>query len=62
MLRADEDGRMLFLHNEFCNIFPSVNGTEKPAICLTKFFNFVQFNNKKQLLQYKVKYDKTIKI
>ena len=33
MLRADEDGQMLFLHNEFCNIFPSVNRTEKPAIC-----------------------------
>ena len=48
MLRADEDGQMLFLHNEFCNIFPSVNRTEKPAICSQKFltsFNSITRSN-----------------
>ena len=49
VLGADEDGQWLFLHNKFscfCYIFSNVNGIEKPGI---------QFNNKKHLLQFKVK-------
>ena len=41
MLRANEDGRMLFLHNEFwLHIF-------KCGHLWIKMSNFVQFNNKK---------------
>ena len=63
MLRTDENGRMLFLHNEFLlSIFKSKWNREIGHF-LTKTPNFVQFNNKKHLLQCKVKNnDKTIKI
>ena len=37
MLRVDEDGRMLFLHKNFCYIFSSVNGVEKPDRYRQKF-------------------------
>ena len=54
----------LFITN-FCYIFSNANGIEKSEIgnLLTEISNFVQFNNKKHLLQCKVKYnDETIKI
>ena len=42
---------------------PNANGIEKSDICWQKISNLVQFNNKKHLLQCKVKYnDETIKI
>ena len=63
MLEADENDRMLFLHNKFwlC-IFKCKLNRENQAFA-DKNFYFCQFNNKKHLLQYKVKYnDETIKI
>ena len=32
MLKADEDGRMLFRHKEFSYIFSNANGIKKPGI------------------------------
>ena len=63
MLRADENCRMLSLFiTNFCDIF-KCKSTGEIGHLLTKIFNFVQFNNKKNLLQRKVKYnDETIKI
>ena len=53
MVRADKDGRMLSLHNEFLlNIFKCKCNREIGHL-LTKISNFVQFNNKKHLLQCK---------
>ena len=63
MVRADENGRMLFLHNEFLLYIFKCKWNREMGNLLTKMSNFVQFNNKKHLLQYKVKYnDETIKI
>ena len=63
MLRADEDGRMLFLHNEFLlYIFKCKWNTENRQIW-TKISNFVQSNSKKHLVKCKFKYnDNTIEI
>ena len=63
MLRADEDGRMLFLHNEFLlYIFKCKWNTENRQIW-TKISNFVQSNSKKRLVKCKFKCnDNTIKI
>ena len=33
MLEADENGRVLFLHNEFLLYISNANGIEKPGIC-----------------------------
>ena len=61
MLRADEKGRMLSLFiTNFCYTFKCKWNREIGHL-LTKISNFVQFNNKKHLLQCKVKYnDETI--
>ena len=63
MLKADEDGRMLFFHKEFLLYIFKYKWNKETGHLLTKIFNFVQFNNKKHLLQCKVKYnDETMKI
>ena len=63
VLEADKNGRMLFLHNEFLlYIFKCKWNRENQAFA-DKNFYLCQFNNKKYLLQCKVKYnDETIKI
>ena len=63
VLEADENSRMLFLHNEFLlYIFKCKWNRENQAFA-DKNFYLCQFNNKKHLLQCKVKYnDETIKI
>ena len=63
VLEADENVRMLFLHNEFLlYIFKCKWNRENQAFA-DKNFYLCQFNNKKHLLQCKVKYnDETIKI
>ena len=63
MLKADEDGRMLFFHKEFLLYIFKYKWNKETGHLLTKISNFVQFNNKKHLLQCNVKYnDETIKI
>ena len=58
MQRADEGGRMIFPHNEFL-LYICI----RTGYLLRKICNFIQVNNKKHLLQFKVKYDgKTIKM
>ena len=63
VLEADENGRMLFLHNEFLlYIFKCKWNRENQAFA-DKNFYLCQFSNKKHLLRCKVKYnDETIKI
>ena len=52
----------LFITN-FWYKFSNLYGIEKSGICGQKISNIVQFNNKKHLLQCKVKYNgKTIEI
>ena len=63
MLLAHEDGRMLFLRKEFLLYIFKCKWNRETGHLLTKISNFVQFNNKKHLLQCKVKYnDETMKI
>ena len=63
MLRADEDGRMLFLHNEFLLYIFKCKWNREIGQMWTKIFNFVQFNDKKHLLQCKFEYnDNTMEI
>ena len=63
MLRTDEDDRMLSLHNEFLSYIFECKWNREIGNLLTEISNFVQFNNKKHLLQCNVKYnDETIKI
>ena len=63
MLKADEDRRMLFLHKEFLLCIFKCKSNRETEHLLIKMSNFVQFNNKKHLLQCKVKYnDETIKL
>ena len=63
MLRADEHGRKPSLHNKFLLYIFKCKWNREIGHLLTKISNFVQFNNKKHLLQCKVKYnDETIKI
>ena len=63
MLKADEDGRMLFLYKEFLLYIFKCKWNREAGSLLTKNSSFVHFNNKKHLLQYKVKYnDETMKI
>ena len=57
MLRADEDGRMLFLHNEFLLYIFKCKWNRETGQMWIKTSNFVQFNNQKHLLQCKCKYD-----
>ena len=53
MVRADKDGRMLSLHNEFLLYIFKCKCNREIGHLLTKVSNFVQFNNKKHLLQCK---------
>ena len=63
MPRADEDGRMLSLHNEFLLYIFKCKQNREIGHLLTKIYNFVQFNNKMHLFQCKVKYtEETTKI
>ena len=63
MLKADEDGQMLFLGKEFLLYIFKCKWNRQTGHLLTKFFNFAQFNNKKHLLQCNVKRkEETIKI
>ena len=63
MLRADEDGRMLFLHNEFLLYIFKCKWNREIGQMWTKISNLVQFNDKKHLLQCKFEYnDNTIEI
>ena len=65
MLEADENGRMLFLHYKFLlYIFKcQMQMEQRNQAFADKSFYLCQFNNKKHLLQCKVKYnDETIKI
>ena len=57
MLEADENGRMLFLHNEFLlYIFKcQMQMEQRNQAFADKNFYLCQFNNKKHLLQCKVK-------
>ena len=58
MLKADEDGQMLFLHKEFLLYIFKWKWDRETWCLLTN-----QFNDKKRLLQCNVKYnDETIKI
>ena len=60
MLRADEDGQT---NNKFLLYIFKCKWNREMGYLLTKISNLVQFNNKKHLLQCKVKYnDETIKI
>ena len=61
MLRADEDRPMLFLHGQCLLYTFKCKWNRQNGHLLTEISNFVQFNNKKHVLQCKVKYnDKTI--
>ena len=65
MLEANENGRMLFLHNEFLlYIFKcQMQMEQRNQAFADKNFYLCQFSNKKHLLRCKVKYnDETIKI
>ena len=63
MLRADVDGRMLFLHSKSLLHISKCKWNRETGHLLTKISNFVQFNKKKHLLQCKVKNNyETIKI
>ena len=63
MLKADEDGRMLFLHNKFLLYYFKCKWNRETGHMLTKMFKFFQFNKRKHLLHCKVKYnDETIKV
>ena len=63
MVRADEDGRMIFFHNEFLLYFVKCKWNRETRHSMKKISNFVQFNNKNHLLQCKVKHnDEIIKI
>ena len=63
MLKADEDGLMLFPDEELLLYIFKYKWNRVTGHLLAKISNFVQFNNKKHLLQCKVKYNvKTMKI
>ena len=65
MLEAEENCRMLFLHNEFLlSVFKcQMHMEQRNQAFADKYFYHCQFNNKKHLLRCKVKYnDETIKI
>ena len=63
ILRVVEDGGMLSLYNEFFLYISKYKWNRETGYLLTKISNFVQFNNKKHLLQCKVKHnDEMIKI
>ena len=54
---------MLFLYNEFLIYIFKCNWNRETGYSSKKISNFVQFKNKKHLLQFKVNCnDKTIKI
>ena len=52
MLRADENGGMLSLYNEFLLYFQMLMDREIRHL-LTKVSNFAQFNNKKHFIMIK---------
>ena len=63
VLEADENVRMLFLHSEFSLYIFKCKWNRENQASADKNFYFCQYNNKKHLLQCKVKYnDGTIKI
>ena len=63
MRRADEDGRMFFLHEELLLHILKRKWNRETGQMWTKISNFVQFSNEKHLLQCKFKYnDNTIEI
>ena len=63
MLRTHEDGRMFSLPNKFLLYIFKRKWNREIGQLLTKTSKFVQFNNKKHLLQCRVRYsDVTIKI
>ena len=55
MLKAVEEGRMLFLRKELLLYTLKCKWNRETTHLLTKVSNFVQFNNKKHMLQCKVK-------
>ena len=57
MLKADEDGRMLFLRKEFLLYIFKWEWNRGTGHLLTKISNFVQFNKKKHFLQCNDKYN-----
>ena len=57
MLKADEDGRMLFLRKEFFLYIFKWEWNRGTGHLLTKISNFVQFNKKKHFLQCNDKYN-----
>ena len=64
MLKTDENGRMLFLHNKFLlYVFKrQMQMEQRNQAFADKNFFLCQFNNKKHLLRCKVKHnDETIK-
>ena len=61
MLRVDEDGRMLFLHNEFLLYIFKCKWNRETGQIWTKISNFVQYNSKKHLLKCKFKYNDNTK-
>ena len=63
MLKADKDGRMVFLCKEILSYISKYKWNRENGYLLPKISNFVQFNSKKHLLQCNLKYnDETIKI
>ena len=63
MQNAGEDGRMIFLYKESLLYIFKYKWNREARRLLTKNSSFVHFNNKKHLLQYRVKYnDETMKI
>ena len=57
MLKTDEDGQMFFVCKEFFLYIFKCKWDREPGHVLTKISNFIQFNNKKHLLQCNVKYN-----
>ena len=63
MVRADEDSLTVFFHKRFLSYIFKCKWNRKIGQFLANISNFLQINNKKHLLQCKVKYnDETLKI
>ena len=63
VLEADENGGMLFLHKELLLYIFKCKWNRENQVFADKNFYVCQFNNRKHLLQCKVKYnDETAKI
>ena len=57
MLKADEEGRMLFLYDEFLLYIFKCKWNRETGQMRTKISNFVPFNYKKHLLRCKFKFN-----